>query len=52
MIKESPEQISQRGQEELYFSLEGRSSQRRKDRASIRQYSHEELWELYQAVKR
>jgi hypothetical protein len=45
------EQTGQGGQEELYFSLEDRSSQDSEDIASTWQYSHKELWELYQALR-
>jgi len=44
------EQTGQGGQEEPYFSLEDRSSQYRQDMASTWQYSHKELWVLYQAL--
>ncbi len=45
------EQTGQGGQEELSFSLEGRSSQHSQGMKGTWEYSHKEMWELYQALR-
>jgi uncharacterized protein YaaN involved in tellurite resistance len=51
MMEAPREQTRQGSQEELYLALEDRSSQYSQDMTSTWEYSHEELWELYQALR-